>query len=131
LNASSARSTNPPRLLHPGQVRPLQQSLMNRNGLADLALLPIQVAEDHVHFEGVGIEARGLREFLDREIDLIADQKIQAKDVVRRLPRAAAVDPLAVLELVALPRFADGQAGKEREQRGNERRVGGHAPSSF
>jgi hypothetical protein len=46
-----------------------------------------------VHFERVAVEAGRLAQFLDREIDLVGDQEIQPEDVVRRLARAAAVDP--------------------------------------
>ncbi len=118
------------RLFHPAEIRPLQQPLVHRNRFADLAFLAIEIAEDHVHFERVGVEACGFRKFLDREIDLIADQEIQAEDVVRRLPRAAAVDPLAVFELVSLPGLADGQTGQQRNQRRHERRIAAHASPS-
>ena len=97
---------------------------MHGDGLADLSLLAVQVAEDHVHLERVGVEARRPAQLLDREIDLVGDEEVQAEDVVRRLARAAAVDPLAVPQLVALPGLADRQAGEQRDERGQQRRVG-------
>ena len=80
-----------------------------------------------MHFERVGVEARGAAQLLDREVDLVGDEEIQAEDVVRRLARAAPVDPLAVAQLVALPGLADGQAGEQRDERGEQRRVRAHA----
>ena len=103
-------------VLEPREPRALQQALVNGDRLADLALLAIQVAEDHVHFECVVLEAGGAAQFFDRLIDLVGDEEVQAEDVVRRLARAAAVEPLAVAQLVALPRLADGEPGQEREQ---------------
>ena len=100
---------------------------MHGDRLADLSLLAVQVAENHVHFERVGVEAGGAAQLLDRQIDLVGDQEVQAEDVVRRLARAAAVDPLAVAQLVALPGLADRQAGQQRDERGEQRRVGVHA----
>ena len=111
------------RVLEPREPRALQQALMDGDRLADLALLAIQVAEDHVHFERVAVEAGRAAQFFDRQIDLIGDKEVQAEDVVRRLARAAAVEPLAVAQLVALPRLADGEPGQEREQRGEQRPV--------
>jgi hypothetical protein len=43
-----------------------------------------------------------------------ATRKVQAEHVVRRLARAAPVDPHAVLQLVALPRLADGEPEEQR-----------------
>ena len=43
-------------VLERAQARALQQLLMNLHGAADLSLLAIQVAEDHVNLERVGIE---------------------------------------------------------------------------
>ena len=92
------------------QARPLQQRLMDGDRLADLALFAVQIAENHVHFERVGVEARGPAQLLDREIDLVGDEKVEAEDVVRRLARAPAIDPRAAAQLVALPRLADREA---------------------
>ena len=114
-------------MLELAQPRPLQQRLMHRDRLADLSLLAVQVAENHVDFERVGVEAGGAAQLLDRQIDLVGDQEIEAEDVVRRLARAPAIDPLAVAQLVALPGLADGQAGEQRDERGEERRVRAHA----
>src|SRR5262249_25220818 len=111
-------------------LRLLQQALVHRDRLADLALLAIQVSEDHVHFERVVFEVRGAAQLLDRQVDLVGDEKIQSEDVVRRLPRAAAVDPAAVLQLVALPGLADREAGEERDERREHRGVAAHACDS-
>ncbi len=71
------------RVLHARQPRTLQQALVNRDGLADLAFLAVQVPQDHVDFERVGVEAGGVGQLFDGEIDLIRDEKVQAEDVVR------------------------------------------------
>ena len=104
----------------------LQQRLVHGDRLADLALLAVQVAEDHVHFERLGVQARGAGQFLDGEIDLIGDQKVQPEDVVGRLARAAAIDPFPAAQLVPLPRLADRQADQKRHQRREEQRVVAH-----
>ena len=83
---------------------------------ADLALLAIQVAENQVNLERIAGGFRGRAQLLDRRIDLVGDEEIEPEHVVRRLARAAAIDPAAVLQLVALPGLADGQAGEQREQ---------------
>ena len=70
-------------MLHARQPRTLQQPLVNRDGFANLALLTVQVPQDHVDFERVGIEARSVGQLFDGEIDLIRDEKVQAEDVVR------------------------------------------------
>ena len=62
----------------------------------------------------------GVRQLVDRRVDLVGDQEIEAEHVVRRLARAPAIDPAAVLQLVALPGLADGEAGEQREQRAEE-----------
>ncbi len=103
------------------QPRALQQLLMDLHGAPDLALFAVQVAENHVDLERVGIDLGGLADLVDREIELIADQEIQALHVVRRLARLAAIDPAAFLELVALPGLAGGQADQQRDERGDER----------
>src|SRR5207249_1933840 len=84
------------------------------------------VAQDHVHFERVGVEAGGAAQLFDREIDLVRDEEVEAEDVMRRLPRAPAVDPFAVAKLVALPGLANRQAGQQRDERREERGIGGH-----
>src|SRR5207244_5740943 len=68
--------------------------------------------------ERVGVEACRAAQLLDREVDLIRDQKIEAENVMRRLAGAAAIEPFAVAKLVAFPRLADRQAGKQRNQAG-------------
>ena len=114
-------------MLQPRKPRTLQQALVNGDRLADLPLLAIQVAEDHVHFECVVLEARGAAQFFDRQIDLVGDEEVQPEDVVRRLARAAPVEPLAVAQLVALPRLADGEPGQQGEQAGEQRLEPVHA----
>jgi hypothetical protein len=76
-----------------------------------------------VHLEGVAVEARGAAQLLDREIDLVGDQEVEAEDVVRRLAGAPPIDPFAVAQLVSLPRLADGEAGEQRDQGGEQRRI--------
>src|SRR6185295_3398280 len=112
------------------QLRPLQQVLVDRDRLADLSFFAVQVAEDHVHLERVGVEAGGAAQLLDRQVDLVRDQEVQPEDVVRRLARAAPVDPLAVAQLVAFPGLADGEPGEQREERGEQRRIRAHAGGS-
>jgi len=90
------------------EVRALEQVLVFLDRTPDLPLLPIEVAEDEMYLERIpGGFGRGAQ-FLNRWIDLVGDQEIEAEHVVRRFPRAAAVDPAAVLQLVALPGLADG-----------------------
>src|SRR4029077_15661421 len=45
-------------------------------------------------------------------------------------PRPAAIDPLAVLQLVAFPGLADGEAHEQRDQRREQQRVVAHARPS-
>ena len=113
-------------VLQAPQPRPLKQPLMDRDGFADLSLLAIQVAENHVHFERVRVEACSPAQLLDREVDLIGDHEIQPEDVVRRFAGASPIDPFAVAQLVALPRFADGQAEQQCDQRAEQRCVVTH-----
>ena len=108
------------------QVGPLQQRLVDVDGAADLSLLPVQVAEDHLDLERVGVGAGGLRQLVDRLVDLVVDQEVQAEHVVRRFAQAAAVDPAAVAQLVALPGLADGQTDEQRHEDGEKRRVRDH-----
>src|SRR3712207_7708643 len=56
---------------------------------------------------------RSLTQFLDRVIELIGDEEVEALNVVRRLPRLAPVDPATFVQLVALPRLAGRQARSE------------------
>src|SRR5207249_3691519 len=72
-------------MLDLAEPRTLQQQLMGRNRLADLSFLAVQVAKDHVDLERIGVHAGGARQFLDREVDLVRDEKIETKNVVRRL----------------------------------------------
>ena len=99
-------------------VRPLQEGLVFLNRAADLALFAIQVAEDQPDLQRIAGELRRLGELVYRRVDLAGDEKIEAEDVMRRLAPAAAIDPAAVLELVALPCLADGEAREQRDQGG-------------
>ena len=116
------------RVLEAGEPRPLQQRLVHVDRAADLSLLAIQVAEDHVDLERVGVEPRRLGQLVDREVDLAGDEEVEPDDVVRRLPRLAPVDPAAVAQLVALPRLADREAEQQRDER---RRGTGRSPPSW
>ena len=44
---------------------------MDGDRLADLSLFAVQVAENHVNFERVGVEAGRAAQFLDGEVDLV------------------------------------------------------------
>ena len=100
---------------------------------ADLALLAVEVAEDQLDLERVGVDAGGLAQLLDRQIDLVGDQEVQAEHVVRRLAQPAAIDPPAVAQLVALPGLADrrGRAAARPARRGRagSRPMRGSRPS--
>ena len=50
-------------VLQARELRALEQLLVDRDGPADLPLLPVQVAEDQLDLEGVGLQARRLGEF--------------------------------------------------------------------
>ena len=93
-----------------GQLGALQLRLVHLDGARDLAALAMHVAEDQVNLERVAVDARRLAQLLDRQVDLVGDEEIQAQHVVMRIAGAAPIDPLAVAQLVALPRLADGQA---------------------
>src|SRR4030095_2426514 len=56
------------------------------------------------------------RQLVDRLIDLVGDEEIEAEHVVRRLARAPPVRPHAVLELVALPGLPDREADEQRDE---------------
>ena len=107
-------------------ARPLQDLLVDLDGAPDVALLAIQVAENHVDLDGILVDPRGLAQLLDRVIELVGDEEVQALDVVRRLPRLAAIDPAAFVQLVALPRLAGGQAEQEGDERGEQGEVVGY-----
>ena len=62
-----------------------------------------------------------------RVIARVLSESHDHPDVEALHKRATAVDPPAVPQLVALPCLADRQAGEQREQRGEERRVVVHA----
>lgn len=68
-----------------GQVRTLQQLLMHVDGAPHLALRAIEIAQDHLDLERIGRpHARRLGELLDRLIDLVVDEIVQAEHVMRR-----------------------------------------------
>ena len=115
-------------MLDLGQLRPLQQRLVHLDGARHLAALAMDVAENQVDLEGVAVDARRLAQLLDRQIDLVRDQEVQAEHVVMRVARAAPIDPLAVAQLVALPGLADGEAEQQRERA--RREAGGNRRSS-
>src|SRR4029079_1919202 len=104
----------------------LQQRLMGGDGFSDLALFPVQIAENHVDFERVRIAAGRPRPGIAGQIDLVGDQKVEPEDVVRRLPGAPAIDPGAAAEFVALPRLADRQSDEQRHECGEERSIRAH-----
>ena len=108
-------------MLEAPEARALQQLLVDLHGAADLPLLAVQVAEDHVDLERVRIERGGLAHLVDRQIELVADQEVEALHVVRRLALPAPVDPAAFLQLVALPGLAGGEADQQRDERREER----------
>jgi hypothetical protein len=110
------------RVFRAGQLLALQQRLMNLNRARDLAAFAVDVAENEMNLEGVGIDARGLTELLDRDIELVGDEEVQPEHVVLRIARAAAIDPFAVAQLVALPGLADGEAGEQGQQGTYERK---------
>ena len=103
------------------QVRALQQRLVFLDRAADLAFLAIQVAENQVNLQRISGGLRRLRQLVDRLIDLVRDQEVQAEHVVRGLARAAAVRPYAVMELVALPCLPHGKAEEQGDEPDEER----------
>ena len=63
-------------VLGAGQLRPLQQRLMDLDGARDLAALAIDVAENQMDLERVGVDPRRLAQLLDRDVDLVGDQEV-------------------------------------------------------
>ena len=114
------------RVLQPAQLGPLEQILMRLDRTADLSLLAIQVAEDQVDLQRIARRFRRLGQLFDRLVDLAGDEKVEAQHVVRRLAGAAPIDPDAVVQLVALPRLADGQPGEQGNEPDQQRGGGGH-----
>src|SRR5687767_13249231 len=92
------------------QTGPLQQTLMFLNRATDLALLAVQIAQHQPDFERGRVNLRSLLELIDREIDLLRHEMVETEDEMGRLPRPAAIEQLAVTQLVALPRLANRQA---------------------
>jgi hypothetical protein len=114
------------RVLQLAQLRPLQQFLVLLDRTADLAFLAIEVAQDEMDLERISGRAGRLGQLFDRLIDLVGDEEVEAQHVVRRLARAATIDPHAVLELVALPRLAGREADQEEHEHEEQRGGGGH-----
>ncbi len=110
-------------VLEPGELLTLQQRLVHLDRPRHLTALAVDVAEDQVDLERVGVDPGRLAELLDRQVDLVGDQEVQAEHVVVRVAGLAAVDPAAVAQLVALPRLADGHASEQGEQRRDEGEV--------
>src|SRR3954470_1371081 len=86
------------RVFELGEVRPLQQTLVDVDRAANLTLLAKQVADDHLDFERVGTAAGGLGELIDRLIQLVLGEKVQPEHVMRRLAEPPAIDPAAVTQ---------------------------------
>ena len=102
------------------EVGPLQQPLMNRDRSPDLSFLAIQVAENHLDLERVGLGAGGACQFIDGLIDLVVNEAVETQHVVRRLTKTAAIDPATVAQLVPLPGLAHDQAQQQRKQHGKQ-----------
>ncbi len=99
------------------------------DGAADLPFLAIQVAQDEVNLQRVAGGLRRFRQLVDRLIDLVGNQEIQAEHVVGRLARAASIRPHPILQLVALPRLPDGKADEQGDEPDQERGGGTHQDS--
>ena len=86
---------------------------MNCDRLADLSFFTVQVAQNHVHFESVRIEACCARKLVDGQIDLVGNQEVEAQDVVRRFTESAPIDPAAAPELVSFPGLSGREPGND------------------
>ena len=53
------------------------------NGAADLAFLAVQIAQDQVDFKRIARAFGGLRELVDRLIDLVGDEEVEPQHVMR------------------------------------------------
>jgi hypothetical protein len=91
---------------------------------ANLTFLPIQVPENHLDLERVRIARAGLRKLVDRLVDLLVDEKVEAEHVVRRLAQTPPIDPATVTQLVSLPGFAGRHAHQQRDQYGKQDELG-------
>ena len=69
-----------------------------------------------LNFERVGAHACRLRQLVNRLIDVVVDQEIEAEHVMGCLAQAASINPAAVPQFVTLPRLADDEAEQQREQ---------------
>src|SRR2546425_41377 len=92
------------------QFGPLEQRLVNRDRLADLTFFAIEIPEDHVHLERVGIESSSLGQFVDREVDLVGDEEVETEQIMGGFPRAAPVEQFSIAQLVPLPGLANGES---------------------
>ena len=88
--------------------------------LADLALFPIEVTQNQVNLQGIGIESGRLGQLLDREIQLVGYQEVQAVDVVWGFPGFTSIDPSTVTQLVPLPRLPGREANQQSDERPKE-----------
>ena len=113
-------------VLQCGEIGPLQQRLVDVHRAAHLPLLTVQVAQDHLYFERVGLGARGVREFLDRLVDLVADQKIETEHIVWGFAKPPAVDPAAIPQLVPFPPLPHHQPKEQGKQHGQQVQLGRH-----
>src|SRR5262245_39135593 len=104
------------RLFEGPEIRSLQQRLMHVDCPADLSLLPVQVAENHLDLQRVGAGAGGLCQLVDRLVGLVVDEEVEPQHVVRRFAKTPSIDPAAVAQFVAFPRLADDQAHQQRQQ---------------
>ena len=118
------------RLLHRAELRALQQPLVQPDRLAHLSALAVEIAQDQIDLERRRVESHRPCQLLDGQVDLVGNQEVQPEDVVRRLADLAAVDPAAVLQLVALPGLADGETDQQGDERGDEHERVSHPPSS-
>jgi hypothetical protein len=114
------------RVLERPEVGALQERLMHIDRPAHLALLPVQIPENHLDLERVSVRAGRLRQLVDGLIHLVVHQKVQPEHVVRGLAEAPSVDPAAIAQLVALPGLADGKADQQRHEYGQKWGVRAH-----
>ncbi len=107
-------------VLQRGEVGPLQQRLVDVHGATHLPLLTVQVPQDHLDFERLGVRARGVRQFVDRLVNLVVHQEIEAEHVMRSLAKPPAVDPAPIPQLVPFPGLAHHQPQQQGEEHGQQ-----------
>ena len=94
---------------------------------ADLALLAIQVAENQVDLERIaGPACAAFDSSSIAEIDLVRDEKVQPEHVVRRLARAAPIDPTPSRSLYRSHAFPTARPDEKRHQADEQGSVVGH-----